>query len=97
MATGQGTAELDFGTLGSEGSNEASVAVTGQTSILSTNACEAWIMREASTNHTANDQAYMDIFTSITCGVPTDGVGFTIYGTSTEKLTGKLKVRWVWA
>ena len=92
-----GSAELDFGALGSAGTNEASVNITGQTAILSTNACEAWIMREASTNHTANDQAYIATFTSITCGVPTDGVGFTIYGTSLEKLTGKVKIRWVWA
>lgn len=93
----QGTVELDFGALGGAGSNEASVAVTGQSTITSSNAVEAWIMREPSTNHTANDQAYIAAFTSITCGVPTDGVGFTIYGTSTEKLTGKVKVRWVWA
>jgi len=92
-----GNAELDFGVLGSNGANEASVAVTGQSAILSTSAAEAWIMREDSTNHTANDQAYIAVFTSITCGVPTDGVGFTIYGTSTEKITGKVKVRWVWA
>ena len=95
MASGQGSAEIDFGS--GNGTNEASVAVTGQSSILSTNSAEAWIMREASTNHTANDQAYIAAFTSITCGVPTDGVGFTIYGTSTEKLTGKVKVRFVWA
>jgi hypothetical protein len=93
----QGTAELDFGVLGGTGSNEASIEVTGQTSITSSNAVEAWIMREPSTNHTANDQAYLALFTAISCGVPTDGVGFTIYGTSTEKLTGKVKVRWVWA
>jgi hypothetical protein len=92
-----GSIEIDFGTLGSNGANEASVAITGQSAILSTSAAEAWIMREDSTNHTANDQAYIAAFTSITCGVPTDGVGFTIYGTSTEKLTGKVKVRWVWA
>jgi hypothetical protein len=93
----QGNTELDFGVIGSDGLNEASVAVTGQSAILSTSAAEAWIMRENSTNHTANDQAYIAAFTSITCGVPTDGVGFTIYGTSTEKLTGKVRVRWVWA
>ena len=93
----QGTAEINFGVIGSTGANEASVAVTGQSAILSTSAAEAWIMREDSTNLTGNDQAYLATFTSITCGVPTDGVGFTIYGTSTEKLTGKVKVRWVWA
>ena len=43
MATGQGTATLDFGA--HPGSNEASVAVTGQTSILTTSKAEAWIRK----------------------------------------------------
>lgn len=88
----QGSIEIDFGT----GSNEASVNVTGQTAILSTSAAEAWMMAEASSEHTLNDQTYAAALMGITCGVPTDGVGFTIYARSTEKLNGKFKVRWVW-
>lgn len=95
MASGQGNIEIDFGT--GNGSNEASVAVTGLSSITSSNAAEAFVMYEASTTHTANDQAYMAALVGLSCGVPTDGVGFTIYARSTEKLTGKLKVRYVWA
>ncbi len=89
----KGTIEIDFST----GSNEASVAVTGQTAITSSNAAEAWIMREASTEHTANDHAYAALFMALTCNTPTDGVGFTIYATTTEKLSGKFSLRWVWA
>jgi len=88
----QGSIEIDFGA----GNNEASVAVTGQTAILSTSAAEAWMMAEASSEHTLNDQTYAAALMGITCGVPTDGVGFTIYARSTEKLNGKFKVRWVW-
>jgi hypothetical protein len=33
----------------------------------------------------------------VTCGTPSDGVGFTIHARSTEKLTGAFKVRWVWS
>lgn len=95
MASGQGAIELDFG--GGNGSNEASVAITGLTEILSTNAAEAFIMHEASTDYTADDQSYLDAFLGLTCGVPVDGVGFTIYARSTEELTGKIKVRYVWA
>lgn len=95
MASGQGTIEIDFG--GGTGSNEASVAVTGLSSILSTNSAEAFIMYEASTDHTANDHAYADTLMGLTCGVPVDGVGFTIYARSVHKLTGKFKVRWVFA
>lgn len=93
MANGQGTIEIDF----SIGSNEASVVVTGQTSIASSNSAEAFIMYEASSEHTANDHAYAAALIGLSCGVPTDGVGFTIYARSTEKLTGKFKLRWVWA
>lgn len=93
MATGQGTIEIDFST----GSNEASVNVTGQSSIVSSNSAEAFIMYEDSTEHTANDHAYAAALIGLTCGVPTNGVGFTIFARSTEKLNGKFKLRWVWA
>jgi hypothetical protein len=95
MPSGQGVIELDFG--GGNGSNEASVAVTGLSSILSTNAAEAFVMYEASTDYTADDQAYLSALIGLTCGVPTDGVGFTIYARSTEELTGKIKLRYVYA
>ncbi len=93
--SGQGSVEIDFGS--GNGSNEASVAVTGLTGILSTNAAEAFIMHEPSTDYTAEDQSYLDAFLGLTCSVPTDGVGFTIHARSTEELTGKLKIRYVWA
>ena len=95
MASGQGSVEIDFGS--GNGSNEASVAVTGLTGILSTNAAEAFIMHEPSTDYTAEDQSYLDAFLGLTCSVPTDGVGFTIHARSTEELTGKILVRFVWA
>lgn len=89
----QGSIEIDFGA----GSNEAFVDVTGQSSILSTNAAEAWIMAEASSEHTLNDHTYAATLMGVSCGVPTNSVGFTIYARSIEKLTGKFKLRWVWA
>jgi hypothetical protein len=88
-----GNIEIDFGV----GSSEVFVDVTGQASILSTHSAEAWIMAEASSNHTLNDHKYAALFIAITCSIPVDGVGFTIWVTSTEKLNGKFKLRWVWA
>ena len=94
MATGIAT--IDFGT--HPGSNEASVAVTGETAITATSKVEAWIMADDTTaDHTASDHKYFAVFVSLTCGTPTAGGGFTIYGRSLEKLTGTFKVRWVWA
>lgn len=96
MSTGTGTATIDFGAF--PGSNEASVNVTGQTSILSTSKVEAYVMGDDSTaDHTASDHRYFPLFASLTCGTPTAGTGFTIHARSTEKLQGTFALRWVWA
>lgn len=96
MATGQGTATIDFGA--HPGANEASVAVTGQGSISATSKVEAFIMGDdTSSNHTANDHRYISLWLSLTCGTPTAATGFTIYGRSDQKLHGQFAVRWVWA
>lgn len=95
MASGQGTATLDFGAY--PGSNEASVSVTGQSSILSTSKADAYFMGDDTTaDHTASDHRYADLFMGLTCGTPTVSTGFTIYGRSEHKLQGTFLVRWVW-
>ena len=91
-----GTATIDFGT--EAGSNEASVAVTGQTTISPTSKCDAFIMADDTTgDHTASDHRYLAALAGFTCGTPTAGTGFTIYATSTQKLTGTYQLRWVWS
>ncbi len=96
MANATGTAILDFGDF--PGSNEASVAVTGQTEITGAAYAEAWIMGDdTSADHTASDHRYLAMLMGLTCGTPSAGVGFTIYGRCAEKLTGAWTVRWVWA
>lgn len=90
-----GTATIDFGSF--PGSNEASVAVTGQTSILGTSKAEAFVMGDDTTaDHTASDHRYFSALAGLSCGTPTAGVGFTIYARSTEKLSGTFALRWVW-
>lgn len=94
MANGTGSATINFGT----GSNEASVAVTGLTTISATSKAEAFVMADdTSASHTASDHKYFPVFASLTCGTPSAGVGFTIYARSTQKLTGTWTVRYVWA
>jgi hypothetical protein len=96
MANNTGTATINFGT--GLGSQEASIAVTGQTAISATSKCEAWIMGDDSTaTHTALDHKYAPLFAAFTCGAPVAGTGFTIYGRSTHKLTGQFALRWVWS
>lgn len=96
MATGQGSASIDFGAW--PGSNEAQVAVTGQASISATSKAEAYIMADDTTgDHTASDHRYVAALLGLTCGTPTAADGFVIYARSTQKLTGAFALRFVWA
>jgi len=95
MASAVGSVEIDFGSF--PGSNEASVAVTGQSLVTSSAKVDAYIMADSTTsNHTASDHKYSKVFIDLTCGTPTDSVGFTIYARSEHKLTGKFLIQWVW-
>jgi len=94
MASGVGTATIDFGT--GTGANETSVAVTGLT-ISPTAKVEAWVMADdTSADHTAADHKYFPTLAALTCGSPV-GDGFTIYARSVHKLSGEWTVRYVWA
>jgi hypothetical protein len=96
MASAQGTATLNFGA--HPGSNEASVAVTGQGGIGATSKAEAYVMADDTTSdHTAQDHRYFSVLVGLACGTPTAATGFTIYARSQEKLSGQFQVRWVWA
>ncbi len=94
MATGTGSVEVDFGA----GGTVATVAVTGQASILATDHVGAWFMAEASTDHTAETHRYiLPNFVGLACNAPTAATGFTITATSLITLTGKIKCRWAWS
>lgn len=90
-----GTATINFGT--GNGSNEASIAVTGQTSILSTSVVTLTVKNDAtSTSHTANDHSYFLELASLNSNTPTAGTGFTIKARSIHKLTGTWTINWSW-
>jgi len=92
--TNPGFAEVDFGP--APGKNQASLNIVGQSSIQSTSHCEAFWMAEAWDAHSLNDHAWVARFAKLTCGTPVNGVGFTVTATSTQRLTGKFKFRWLW-
>jgi hypothetical protein len=90
-----GTATFDFGS--TPGSNEASIAVTGLTAILSTSNVTAWVPGDGVTaNHTAADHKYLAMLLGISVGDPTAATGFTIYARSLEKITGLVTVNYSW-
>jgi hypothetical protein len=72
----QGTATLDFGAY--PGTSITSVAVTGQTGIVSSSLIEAWIRPIDTANHTA-DEHLVDP-PRVLAGNIIAGTGFTIYG-----------------
>ena len=96
MANGQGTTTIDFSAW--PGSNEAVVAVTGQTTISATSKAEAYIMGDdTSSNNTAEDHRYAAVLMGLTCGTPTAGTGFNIYARSTDAMQGQFTIRYVWS
>lgn len=94
MATGQGTATLNFGAF--PGSNEASVAFS-DASIGASSKVEAYFMgADTAGTHTAADHRYAGLFIDLTA-VPSAGVGGTIYARSQHRMQGQWAVRYVWA
>lgn len=90
---GSGSAVINFGS--GTGSDYTTVAVTGQTGITTGATCEAWMMYETSSDHTADEHLIVPI--NLRCGNISNGVGFTIYAASEWLLNGNYTVRWAWA
>ena len=98
----QGTATIDFGAF--PGKADTSVAVTGQTGILSGSLVEAWIQPAATADHSADEHMVENI--RVVAGSIVAGTGFTIYaftrydnlgtGRDANFLYGQWNVAWVW-
>ena len=94
MATGQGTATINFGAF--PGTQEASVTFADAT-ISAGSKVEAYVMADATTaDHTANDHRYLPLLADFTA-LATAGVGGTIFGRSLNRMQGTYQVRYVWA
>lgn len=98
---GSGVTTLDFGAF--PGGTDASVAVTGQGSIVSGSLVEAWIRPVATADHSA-DEHMVESF-KVYAGNIQSGTGFTIYGHSTAQwngwrshnIYGVWTIAWAWA
>lgn len=89
-----GNAIVNFGSF--PGSNTTSVVVTGQSTILSTSAVQAFLMTDATSDHTASDHQYAASLISLSCGTIVPGVGFTINATCLDTMQGTFECRFVW-
>lgn len=91
----QGTTTLDFGAF--PGASDASVAVTGQASILSGSLVEAWLLPAATADHSADEHRVETL--DVVAGLIVAGTGFTIYGMNDgagTRIYGTWNVAWVW-
>lgn len=80
----QGTTTVDFGAF--PGSTDTSVAITGQTGILSGSLVEAWIYPVATADHSADEHIIESL--AIYAGNVIAGTGFTIYVISRNTIVG---------
>lgn len=90
-----GNAILNFGN--APGTNTATVAVTGQTGISSVSSyAEAWVSCLSTTDHNFSNLKIIQQKTGFFVDTVIDNVGFTITATTELRLTGSIKVNWVW-
>ena len=90
-----GTSVLDFGS--APGTNQVSATVTGQTGILSASSyVEAWFSPSATATHNLEEIKLLTSKLGVLAHTISDGVGFTITGTTDLRLTGTINVNWVW-
>lgn len=82
----QGTTTIDFGAF--PGKSDASVAVTGQASILSGSLVEAWLYPIDTSDHLADEHMLETI--KVVAGNIVAGTGFTIYAFNTSQLNEPL-------
>lgn len=95
----QGISTLNFGAF--PGANHVTVAVTGQTGIVSGSLVEAWIRPEATADHSADEHMVEDL--RVYARDIVAGTGFTIHGFPVNspggfaaKLYGQWSIAWVW-
>ena len=97
MATGLGTLVFDFGS--APGTNLVTATVTGQTTIASTSKVEIFIMGTDSTaTHNTYEHAILPLGNiALSCISRTAGSGFVAQMATTQRLTGTIAARFVWA
>jgi hypothetical protein len=96
MATGQGTVTFDFGA--APGTNIVNTAVTGQASIGAGSKVEIYMMGTDSTaTHNAYEHALLPLDLALSCVAINAGTGFTAQAATTQRLTGTIQARFVWA
>lgn len=87
-----GSAVINFGSV--PGTNNVSVDVTGQATMLSGSVCKAYIPVSSTAEHNLIEHSIVPI--TLRCGNVVAGTGFTIYASTDWRLTGTFNVIWEW-
>lgn len=91
-----GTATIDFGSF--PGTSEASIAVTGQGSIVAGSQVSVWIgSASTSGGHTASDHRYAAAMLGFSISAIDVGVGFTIHARCLDAMQGSFLLSWRWS
>ena len=89
-----GEATISFG---STPTNEATVTITGQGSILTTSKVKAWIMGATTSDNDESSHLFAGLSINVVSSIPTAATGFTLYAsTIAGYVTGDFKVKWEW-
>jgi hypothetical protein len=95
MASGLGTATIDFG---ATPATEASVEVTGQDEITADARIEAWVMARSTADNNTTDHQYAAVSFRLSPSEPVPGVGFTITAYNLFGFaTGQFDIEWTWS
>ncbi len=95
MASGLGTAVIDFGAVPA---TEASVDVTGQTDITTDCAIEAWVTARSTSDNDTTAHKQAALFIRFVCSEATEGTGFTITAYCLIGfVTGTFLIDWTWS
>lgn len=93
MAGAAGTATVSFGS--GAGTDRATVVVTGQTGLVSGDHVEAWLMRDTTADHSADEHMLFARDSRVLAEVSATGEA-TITVDCDSTWTGDFKVRWGW-
>jgi hypothetical protein len=90
---GDGKVLLDFGP--PTGTDMATVDVSGQVGLVSASRVEAWVLAEASADHSIDEHLIEEL--DVKAGWVVDGT-LRVYGRGTgqQPLVGQFNVGWVW-
>lgn len=92
MTAAQGRTTIDFGA----GATNVTAEITGQAAIAATAEVDAWLIAEATADHSVDEHVIEG--PTVLAGAVTPGVGFTIHAAAKDgRAYGQWSVAWVWS